>query len=54
MISIIVCCRSLELFKGLSENIQETIGCLYELIGIVNKKNQHGICAAYNSGIKKA
>ncbi|MBI2107152.1 glycosyltransferase [Candidatus Woesearchaeota archaeon] len=54
MISVIICSRNLELLKGLSENIQETIGCSFELVAIDNRKNQYGICSAYNSGIKKA
>jgi len=54
MISIIVCSKDLELLKGLSENIQETIGCKFELVAIDNRKSQYGICAAYNTGIKKA
>jgi len=54
MISIIVCSKNLELLKGLSENIQETVGCKFELVAIDNRKNQYGICAAYNAGIKKA
>lgn len=54
MISIIVCSKNLELLKGLSENIQETIGCKFELVAIDNRKNQYGICSAYNVGIIKA
>src|SRR3989344_2549800 len=54
MISIIVCSKNLELLKGLSENIQETVGCKFELVAIDNRKNQYGICTAYNAGIKKA
>ena len=54
MISIIVCSKDLELLKGLSENVQETIGCKFELIAIDNRKNQYCICSAYNAGIKKA
>lgn len=54
MISIIVCSRSLELFKKLQKNIAETIGITYEVIRIDNSKSNYSICAAYNLGASKS
>ena len=53
MISIIICSRSNEI-SSLTKNIQETIGCEYELIVIDNSKNKYDIFAAYNLGVEKS
>ena len=53
MISIIICSRSNEI-TSLSKNIQDTIGCEYELIVIDNSKNQYSIFSAYNFGVEKS
>lgn len=54
MISIIICSRTQEISPKLFQNIEETIGCAYELIFIDNFKNTYSIFEAYNLGIKKS
>lgn len=54
MISIIICSRSPELNTKFSQNIEETIGCHYELIVIDNSGNNYSIFEAYNLGIQKS
>ena len=54
MISIIICSKSPSLFKAVSDNIKETIGVPYEIIGIDNSEGKYGICKAYNLGAAKA
>jgi hypothetical protein len=54
MISIIICSRTPQLSQVLSKNIEETIGCVYELIVIDNSENKYSIFQAYNIGIKKS
>jgi GT2 family glycosyltransferase len=54
LISIIICSRSNKISDSLKENIQNTIGCEYELIVIDNSKNNFSIFSAYNAGIQKS
>lgn len=54
MISIIICSRTPKIGHTLSQNIEETIGCVYELIIIDNSENKYSIFEAYNIGIKKS
>ncbi|MRX67909.1 Glycosyltransferase like family protein [Flavobacterium resistens] len=54
MISIIVCSRTSDISLSLRENLEKTIGCIYELIIIDNSKNTHSIFEAYNLGIQKS
>lgn len=54
MISIIICSRTAELSHELYQNIDETIGCNYELIIIDNSRNTYSIFEAYNLGIEKS
>ena len=54
MISIIICSRTAEISLELFQNIQDTVGCEYELIIIDNSKNIYSIFEAYNIGIQKS
>lgn len=54
MISIIICSRTKTINSILSENINNTIGCDYELIVIDNSANKYSIFEAYNIGIEKS
>lgn len=54
MISIIICSRTPEINPIFFQNIEETIGCEFELIIIDNSKNSFSIFEAYNQGIKKS
>lgn len=54
MISIIICSRTKEINQKLTYNIEQTIGCDYELIVIDNSENTYSIFEAYNFGIKKS
>jgi GT2 family glycosyltransferase len=54
MISIIICSRSKDVLKKVSENIEQTIGVPYEIVAIHNERAQLGICQAYNEGALKA
>lgn len=51
MISIIICSRTQNISSDLSENINKTIGCEYELIVVDNSDNKNSIFEAYNLGI---
>lgn len=53
MLSIIISSRDISLFNQLAKNIDETVGCEYEIIRIENLK-YFGICKAYNLGLAKA
>lgn len=53
-ISVIICSRNKYLSKDLCFNIQETIGCEYELIIIDNSDNNYSIFEAYNIGLDKS
>jgi glycosyltransferase involved in cell wall biosynthesis len=54
MLSIIICSRTQTISTDLSENINKTIGCEYELIVIDNSENKHSIFEAYNLGIDQS
>lgn len=54
MISIIICSRTPAVNPKLFQNIEEKIGCLYELIVIDNSENKYSIFEAYNLGIEKS
>lgn len=54
MISIIICTRKSDIASTLKENIQNTIGCEYELVVIDNSDNRHSIFTAYNEGVRRA
>lgn len=54
MISIIICSRKNTIPEELSRNIDETIGCDFELIIIDNSENKYSIFEAYNLGIEKS
>lgn len=54
MLSIIICSRTQNISKDLSDNIASTIGCEYELISIDNSENKYSIFEAYNLGIDKS
>jgi glycosyltransferase involved in cell wall biosynthesis len=54
MLSIIICSRTPKISPELLHNIEETIGCAYELIIIDNSENKYSIFEAYNLGIKKS
>lgn len=54
MISIIICSRTPEIKTVLSQNIEKTIGCDYELIVIDNSRKKYSIFEAYNLGVQKS
>lgn len=54
MVSIIICSRSQTINDALSENIENTVGCAYELIVIDNYDNKYSIFEAYNLGIDRS
>lgn len=54
MISIVVCSRNEALRNNLVKNIEDTIGCPYEIIVIDNTNNKYSIFSAYNLGLAKA
>ena len=54
MISIIICSRQKDVSVALRQNIDDTIGCQYELIVIDNSRNKQSIFTAYNEGVKEA
>ena len=54
MISIIICSKSKERLLRIEKNIQQTVGCEFELIGIDNSENKYSIFSAYNEGISKS
>lgn len=54
MISIIICCRHNELPKDLIQNIEDTIGCDYELVIVDNFNGRHSIFSAYNEGVRRS
>jgi glycosyltransferase involved in cell wall biosynthesis len=54
MISIIICSRTKTINDILTDNIQKTIGCEYELVIIDNSENQYSIFEAYNLGISNS
>lgn len=53
MISVIISTYKPILFQQITENIKQTIGVEYEIIGIENN-TQYSICEAYNMGVERA
>ena len=51
MLSIVICSRTPQINKLLQENIEATIGVVYELIIIDNSNNEYNIFSAYNKGV---
>jgi hypothetical protein len=54
MLSVIICSRESNISSSLTDNIDRTIGCVYELIVIDNSDAKYSIFEAYNIGIKKS
>lgn len=54
MISIIICSRNNDIPASLKKNIDETIGCEYELVVIDNSSNIFSIFSAYNEGVQRS
>jgi glycosyltransferase involved in cell wall biosynthesis len=54
MLSIIIPSINYELSKKLSQNIEDTIGTVYEIIIYNNRENNIGICEIYNKCALKA
>lgn len=53
-LSIIICSRKKYIDKDLLENIENTVGCGYELIVVDNSENEYSIFEAYNKGIERS
>ena len=53
-ISIIICSRSKNVTNKFRNNIEETIGCGYQLIVVDNSQNRYSIFEAYNIGIAES
>ncbi|UAY50689.1 glycosyltransferase [Ferruginibacter albus] len=53
MISIVVCSVNAVFLRQLEGNINNTIGCAFEIIAI-NNNNSRAICEVYNEGVQKA
>lgn len=51
MLSIIICSKIGDIPDSLKRNIQETIGCEYEVVVIDNSNNDFSIFSAYNRGV---
>lgn len=54
LISIIVCSIDSELFKQFQKNVNDTIGCEFEMIRIDNTNTGKAICKIYNEGFLRA
>lgn len=54
LISIIVCSIDSGLFKQFQKNVNDTIGCEFEMIRIENTNTGRGICKIYNEGFLQA
>jgi len=54
LISIIVCSVNSDLFRQFQKNVDDTIGCEFEIIRIDNTKAGKGICEIYNEGFSRA
>jgi len=54
MISVIVCSQKDPQWLVHRNHIARSIGSHYEYIAIDNRKNEKGICAAYNEGVSRA
>src|SRR6202044_1570451 len=54
MISVVICAREFPIPEKLNQNIQDTIGTIFELVAIDNSKNNYNICQAYNHAVSKS
>lgn len=54
MISIIICSRTASISPELKQNIENTIGVVFEIIIVDNSNNNHSIFTAYNEGVHKS
>ena len=54
VLSVIICSRNATITDDLLVNINQTIGCDFELIVINNSQNQYSIFEAYNQGINRS
>ena len=54
MLSFIICSRKEDIPSELRRNIDDTIGCEYELVIIDNSTNKYSIFQAYNEGVRRA
>ena len=50
MLSIIICSRDAQALQTVTQNVEQTVGVPYEIIGINNSGGHYGICEAYNVG----
>lgn len=54
MLSIIICSRSQKMLSEVSQNVADTIGVPYEIIGVDNSSGRYSIFQAYNKGIAQS
>ncbi len=54
MLSIIICSRRGAISTELHTNIENTVGCDYELVVVDNSKGEYSIFSAYNKGVELA
>lgn len=54
MLSLIICSCDTVALESISQNVANTIGVPYEIIGIDNRQSQYSICEAYNLGAVQA
>lgn len=54
MLSIICCSKNINQLENWKANVEETVGCNYEIILIDNSTNKYSIFSAYNEGEKQA
>src|ERR1700712_2326715 len=54
MVSIIISSANAQQLEQVTENIGDTIGVPFEIIGFDNSNGQQGICTVYNRGIQQA
>ncbi len=52
MFSVVICSRKTDIPAELRNNVENTIGCEYELVVIDNSGNDSSIFQAYNEGVK--
>ncbi len=54
MFSIIICSRRGDIPSELRRNLEDTVGCTYELVIIDNSADRYSIFQAYNEGVSRA
>ena len=54
MISVVICSRTRHIADELQQNIDQTIGCEYQLVVIDNSAHAYNIFEAYNEGVKRS